>query len=67
MKEFLLSLLNLDGLRKKLLLVYKFVLREKSFQLLFTHFCLDLSIMLDVTSDRCITTHNIKIKLVENV
>ena len=51
MKDFLLSLLNLDRLRKELLPIYNFVLWEKSFPLLFTHFCLDLSIMLDVTSD----------------
>ena len=51
MKEFL-SLLDLDRLLKELRPVYKFVLREKSFPLLFTDFCLDLSIMLDVTSDR---------------
>ena len=52
MKEFLLSLLNLDRLRKELLPVYKSALREKSFPLLFT--CLDLSIMLDVISDRSV-------------
>ena len=51
MKEFL-SLLDLDRLLKELRPVYKLVLREKSFPLLFTDFCLDLSIMLDVTSDR---------------
>ena len=51
MKEFL-SLLDLDRLLKELRPVYKFVLREKSFPLLFTDFYLDLSIMLDVTSDR---------------
>ena len=54
MKEFLLSLLNLDRLRKELLPIYKLALKEKSFPLLFAHFCLDLSIMLDVTSDRSI-------------
>ena len=47
MKEFVLLLLNLDRLRIELQPVNKFVLREKSFLLLFTHFSLDLSIMLD--------------------
>ena len=47
MKEFVLFLLNLDRLRKELQPDYKFVLREKSFPLLFTHFSLDLFIMLD--------------------
>ena len=54
MKELLLSLLNLDRLRKELLPTYKFVLREKSYSHLFSHFCFDLSIMLDVTGDRSI-------------
>ena len=54
MKQFLLPLLNLDRSREGLLLIYKFVLREKSFLVLFTHFCLDLSIMLNVASDRSI-------------
>ena len=47
MKDFLLSLLNLYRLRKYLLPIYKFVLREKSFPLFFTHFCLELFIVLD--------------------
>ena len=47
MKEFVLFLLNLDRLRKELQPDYKSVLREKSFPFLFTHFSLDLSIMLD--------------------
>ena len=53
-RNFFLSLLDLDRLLKELRPVYKFVLREKFFPLLFTDFCLDLSIMLDVTSDRSI-------------
>ena len=54
MKDFLLSLLNLDRLRKELLPICKFLLREKFLPLIFTQFCLDLSIILDVTSDRSI-------------
>ena len=54
MKEFLLPLLNLDRLEKELLSIYEFALKEKSFPLHFTHFCLDLFIILDVTSDRSI-------------
>ena len=46
-KDFLLSLLNLEWLRKEMQPIYRFVLRGKFFPLLFTHFCLDLSSILD--------------------
>ena len=47
MKDSLLSLPNLEMLRKEMQPTYKFVLNEKYFPFLFTHFCLDLSSMLD--------------------